>query len=302
MAEFPALPLFTDAYLADTIHLTAAQHGAYLMLLMAAWRLPDCALPNDDKFLAKIARMDKRTWEANKAVVLSFWTLGPDAKLRQGRLLDERKFAEQRRDRQSQAGQASALKRKERGSKTLTSGSNQNPTPTPTPTPIKEERGLPPSPPATVVELRSGGEPRGAGALRAEADRRRAQAGRWLEFKAAYPKREGSQDWPLAEKKYVALVASGIAEADLIAGAQAYTRHLQETGNIGTRFVKQARTWLNSGGWKDEYLTGTGRRVQSDLMDTLDRHRREAEARAGYRAPGEGDGPSWDIDATAAQV
>jgi uncharacterized protein YdaU (DUF1376 family) len=295
MAEFPALPLFTDAYLADTIHLTAAQHGAYILLLMAAWRLPDCALPNDDKFLAKIARMDKRTWEANKAVVLSFWTLGPDAKLRQGRLLDERKFAEQRRDRQSQAGQASALKRKERGSKTLTSGSNQNPTPTPTPTPIK--KGGSPLPPETAPP-----EPRGVGALRLVASENKAKASRWAEFRTAYPNREGGQGWPNAERKYVALVASGIPEEVIISGARRYAEHLKATGKIGTQYVKQASTWLNQKGWEDEYHNGTGRRQQSDLMDTLDRHRREAEARAGYRAPGQGDGPSWDIDATATEI
>ena len=53
MAEYPALPLWTDAYLADCGYLSDAEHGRYLLLLMAMWRSPDCRLPNDDQWLAR---------------------------------------------------------------------------------------------------------------------------------------------------------------------------------------------------------------------------------------------------------
>lgn len=53
MAEFPAFPLWTDAYLADCGHLSDAEHGRYLMLLMALWRAPNRRLPNDDEWLAR---------------------------------------------------------------------------------------------------------------------------------------------------------------------------------------------------------------------------------------------------------
>jgi len=248
MAEFPALPFFTDAYLADTIHLTTAQHGAYLLLLMAAWRTKDCALPNDDEFLARIARMDKRTWAANRSVVLSFWALGDDGRLRQGRLSDERKYVEVKRDRNSQAGKASALKRQGRGSTTVQPNGNINPTPTPTPTPTPIET-------TSVVSLSS--PPRGAGALKAEADSKRSQVRHWHEFKTAYPRRQGGQSWPAAEKKFTALVASGVPELEIVDGARRYADHLRNTGDYGSRFVKQALTWLNQNGWKDEYLNGT---------------------------------------------
>lgn len=119
MAEFPALPLFTDAYLADTRHLTTIQHGAYLLLLMIAWRTKDCSLPADDESLARLAGMDARTWLRHREKIMAFWKLGEDHRWRQARLLDERHFAEVRRDKNSAAGIASSLKRKERHSTTV---------------------------------------------------------------------------------------------------------------------------------------------------------------------------------------
>lgn len=160
-------------------------------------------------------------------------------------------------------------------------------------------------PPPSAPHAVRAPEPPGAGALRAEADARRAQAKRWPEFRATYPKREGSQSWPAAEKKYIALVASGVAEQTIIDGAHRYSDSLRASGSLGTRFVKHASAWLNQKGWEDEYLagTGTGRRPGSDLMDAFDNRIREAEDRAGHRAPGEGNG-DWagTIDATFTEI
>lgn len=119
MAEFPALPLFTDAFIADTTHLTAAQTGAYLMLLICAWRTPDCRLPNNDIMLARYSRMHLRTWKANKDLLLSFWKIDEEGKIYQPRLLDERNYVSLMRNKNVIAGKISALKRKERGSTTV---------------------------------------------------------------------------------------------------------------------------------------------------------------------------------------
>jgi len=139
MAEFPALPLFTDAYMADTRHLNAAQHGAFLLLLMTAWRMPDCCLPDDDEKLSRWAAMDIRTWRNNKAVVMEFWQLSATQKWSQGRLLDERKRVEDKRDKNVAAGKASALKRHNTRSTPVQPNGNQNPT-IPNPIPIKDKR------------------------------------------------------------------------------------------------------------------------------------------------------------------
>lgn len=136
MAEFPALPLFTDAFISDTTHLNAQQTGAYLMLLMAAWRSPDCMLPDDDKLLARMARMDGRSWAANKETIMGFWKRDSETqKWYQRRLFDERNYADDRRKRNVQAGKASALKRNGRHSAVVQPKLNQKPT-NPNPTPI----------------------------------------------------------------------------------------------------------------------------------------------------------------------
>lgn len=95
MAQFPALPLWTDALLGDTQHLSMGEFGAYILTLIVAWRDPDCSLPNDDLILARITRAG-RHWARVKQNVLGFWTLGADNRLRQKRLSAERLKVQER--------------------------------------------------------------------------------------------------------------------------------------------------------------------------------------------------------------
>lgn len=91
----PAIPLFGDAYLADTTHLTTEEHGAYLLLIMAAWRQDDCALPLDDRKLARIAGLSLRKWGSIKATILEFWTL-EKGRIYQSRLRKEHDYVRQK--------------------------------------------------------------------------------------------------------------------------------------------------------------------------------------------------------------
>lgn len=74
MAEFPAMPFMTDAYLGDTMHLSLEEHGAYLKLLFIAWRTPSCLLPKDDARIATMLGITKGKWKKLKPTILAFWT------------------------------------------------------------------------------------------------------------------------------------------------------------------------------------------------------------------------------------
>ena len=151
MAQFPALPLWTDAYIADTQHLTNEEHGVYLRLLMFAWRTPDCSLPDDDRRLALMVGVTPKKWASLKNAVMVFWSL-EDGRWMQKRLTSEREFVERNRKQKSAAGfassEAKALKKRDAASTavaeplvTATSTERQQPIPIPINKNILSETG-----------------------------------------------------------------------------------------------------------------------------------------------------------------
>lgn len=90
MATFPALMIWTDAYLGDTHHLTTEEHGAYMLMLMTAWRSPGCCLRDDDVFLARVAKANVQRWRCRlRPAMIHFWDIH-DGVWTQRRLLEER--------------------------------------------------------------------------------------------------------------------------------------------------------------------------------------------------------------------
>jgi hypothetical protein len=74
-------------------------------------------------------------------------------------------------------------------------------------------------------------------------------------FKAAYPRRDGANPWQPAEKKFKALVKTGVDPEVMIAAASSLAREEAARGNIGTKFIPQAITWLNQQRFQD-YAVG----------------------------------------------
>jgi uncharacterized protein YdaU (DUF1376 family) len=101
------MPLYIADYLGDTLHLTTEQHGAYLLLLMAAWKRGG-SLPDDQAQLAQIARMPIDRWQTHAAaIVLPFFTQSHGT-LMHGRVSTELEAARTNVERKSRAGKAGA--------------------------------------------------------------------------------------------------------------------------------------------------------------------------------------------------
>lgn len=103
------MPLLVDKYLGDTSHLTAEQHGAYLLLLMAMWK-KDGQLPNDEERLANTARLSPARWKANRGVLLEFFTNDGSA-ITQKRLTVELANSKKLAQAKADAGAKGAAKR-----------------------------------------------------------------------------------------------------------------------------------------------------------------------------------------------
>lgn len=220
------MPFYIGDYLRDTSHLSALEHGGYLLLLMHAWT-HDGVLPTDDVRLRNIAKMSVKDWGRSSATLRAFFTRDGDA-LRNPRIDRElaktSNISEQRRA----AGRASAAARAAQQKTNETPTSVDPPleqTGRPSQSPLEKERILPKVPPsAAAIPARSA-------PLDSEFET----------FWHLYPRKtEGPgacrKQWAKARKE-----ASGEA---IIAGLRRYP--------FKPDFLPMAATWLNQKRWLTE--------------------------------------------------
>lgn len=74
------MPLYIGDYLADTMHLTTEQHGAYLLLIMAYWKNGG-AISSSDQSLAATCRLSPDAWSMHKHTLASFFDTESDPML-----------------------------------------------------------------------------------------------------------------------------------------------------------------------------------------------------------------------------
>ncbi len=135
MADFPYLPLFTDAIMADCGHLTDAEFGLYVRILMTMWRTPSCQIPADADWLEKRFKLPITVVGVILAEFCScdgnFWS--------QKRLLREKDFVNKTSKRQSVRAKSRWNKDKPDATAMQALHRSGN-APTPTPISLKKER------------------------------------------------------------------------------------------------------------------------------------------------------------------
>lgn len=292
MAQFPALPFWTDAYLADTRHLSAEQHGAYLLLLMEAWRRPACTLPDDDEMLARLACMSSERWASNRETVMAFWTFdGRRKEWAQLRLTDERDYVRQKSLSQRHKA-AKRWNKTRKGHAVAMPEGMPDGCPLPTPTLVD-----------TNVSTLSESKAKPKGSKRG----RNAYTPEYEAFWKAYPSTVG-QSKPNGFKEWQKLTPDEQAQA--VASLPAYTALLKKSPD---RIVKHVQGFL-SGRMFESFGATISQLETPAVWEARLAHARKGGEWAGYkwgpmpgqpgcRAPSalliEGDGTGW-IEARAA--
>lgn len=110
MAALPYMQLYVADYLADTMHLSAEEHGAYLLLIFNYWQTGK-PLPNDDKRLCNIARVSNERWTDVKRSLSEYFVLVDDT-LVHPRIEADLLYVEGKQNKAVEAGKASAIARK----------------------------------------------------------------------------------------------------------------------------------------------------------------------------------------------
>src|SRR5262245_45562155 len=108
------MPIFIDALLGDTLHLSAEEFGAYCLIMFATWRNNGQALADDDRVLARICRVSQRRWREKIRPRLAGFFQISDGFWHQKRLESEWNFVQKRaqiaRTNGAQGGRPKSLK------------------------------------------------------------------------------------------------------------------------------------------------------------------------------------------------
>lgn len=247
MAEFPALPLFTDAITADCGHLTDEEFGRYVRLLILMWRSPNCRIPADTHWICKRLRVDALAYAQHIQPILQEFCTADAGWWTQKRLLKEYQYVQQLTEKRRKAaesrwsGHKPVDNKRKKHMQTDMQTTSKADAPTPTPTPTILDTNVSNASALSSVEIDM------------------MFQGIWN----AYPGRgkdgakgngfKGSKAAAAASFTKIIKATKKDDHENLVRsitdGAEKYAGHLDRSGYPS----KHASTWLNQRGWEDDY-------------------------------------------------
>jgi len=126
------MPIYIGDYLADTMHLTAEEHGAYFLLIMHYWR-EGGAIPFCKKTVKNVCKVSVKKCEN----ILTFFE-EKDGKLYHNRIDKEIGLAKENQQKQQDRTKAATEARKAKASTNVNVTTNVTKTPSPSPSPTTE--------------------------------------------------------------------------------------------------------------------------------------------------------------------
>jgi uncharacterized protein YdaU (DUF1376 family) len=103
------MPLWIGDYLSGTMLLTTEQHGAYLLMIMAAWK-EGGRLPNVAEQLQAIARLPPARWKVHEPMLRPFFQVTPEFWTHE-RVVEELAKAKKNSEARTKSGANGAAKR-----------------------------------------------------------------------------------------------------------------------------------------------------------------------------------------------
>lgn len=117
MAQAPVMPVWTDALIGDTTHLSTEQFGAYVLILIATWRNNGKPLPDDDERMAHVSRVSVKKWRQKLRPVVGEFFRVDETGWHQLRLEKEWARVEQKLKQRRSAGRKGGLSKQQTNGK-----------------------------------------------------------------------------------------------------------------------------------------------------------------------------------------
>lgn len=260
------MPFHWDAFLRDTLELEVDEIGAYMLILGAMWKRPNCDLPNDPRKLAVTCRVSRRLWNAriSKSIMPLLHVSGDrifSKKCRECATYTERQITLQRCRRLSENPDKYL---KTIGVWLTAVDTTVETTVEPREPPIQEsnikEKKLTKKRKISEDEKPAGQFHLFAGQERDDLDipKQLPTPDRFEEFWSQYPHRGGAKRGRAqSEKKYAAAVKRGVPEQTIIDGAIRFRRDRKAVDG----YAPDPAAWLHQLGWEDDIEPMAGAKV-----------------------------------------